>query len=233
MIILRNTNNNIFVSVSDVTDKHNIYLGLFTKLLFARLIAIYSSLTICSMFPSTYICKPWLLLCYVRVLFHQLASPPGFLVTHIPKGSLVYVYMLCFISLMMSSYLFEMIGSWPHVAMVVVLVCPHFPSLRYILCLSPSWCPHIPAFTTTSYIHYCCTDSCSVFFPVENGGSSWHFWEPAIGEKGQLEVKDEKENMPLVDRVKIVTEVYGAVCQLYSILWNTWQHKSSEVTKHI
>ena len=28
-------------SVSGVTDEHNIHLGLFTKLLFARLIAIY------------------------------------------------------------------------------------------------------------------------------------------------------------------------------------------------
>ena len=36
----------------------------------------------------------------------------------------------------------------------------------------------------------------------------------AIGERGQLEVKDEKENMPLVDMVAIVAEVYGAVCQL-------------------
>ena len=35
----------------------------------------------------------WLLpLFYRRVLFHQLASPPGFLVTHIPKGNLVYLY---------------------------------------------------------------------------------------------------------------------------------------------
>ena len=28
-------------------------------------------------------------------------------------------------------------------------------------------------------------------------------------------MKDEKENMSLVDRVAIVVEVYGAVCQLY------------------
>ena len=41
------------------------------------------------------------------------------------------------------------------------------------------------------------------------------FWELDIGERGQLEVKDEKENMPLVDVVAIVAEVYGAVCQLY------------------
>ena len=50
------------------------------------------------------------------------------------------------------------------------------------------------------------------FSQFQNGGSSWKFWELAIGEGGQLEVKDEKENMPLVDRVAIVVEVYGAVC---------------------
>ena len=36
--------------------------------------------------------------------------------------------------------------------------------------------------------------------------------------KGQLEVKDEKENMALVDRVAIVEEVYSAVCQLHKRL---------------
>ena len=48
-----------------------------------------------------------------------------------------------------------------------------------------------------------------MFFPV---GSSWIFRELAIGERGQHEVKDEKENMPLVDRVVIAVAVYGAVC---------------------
>ena len=33
-------------------------------------------------------------------------------------------------------------------------------------------------------------------------------------------MKDEKENMPLPDRVVIVAEVYGAVQQLYLRLWN-------------
>ena len=94
--------------------------------------------------------------------------------------------------LMMSSYPLEFVGSWHHVAMVVVLVCPHFPFLRNIRCSSTSWCPHIPVFTTTFYIYYCCTDSRSIFFPVENGGSTWNFWKLAIGERGQLEVKDEK-----------------------------------------
>ena len=33
----------------------------------------------------------------------------------------------------------------------------------------------------------------TIFFPVENGGSSWNPWELlAVGERGQLEVKDEK-----------------------------------------
>ena len=34
-------------------------------------------------------------------------------------------------------------------------------------------------------------------------------------------MKDEKENMPLVDRVTIVAEVHSAVCQLLLRLWNT------------
>ena len=58
------------------------------------------------------------------------------------------------------------------------------------------------------------------FFSFENGGSSWNFWELAIGERAKLEVKNEKENMPLIDTVAIVAEVYGAVCQLYLRLWN-------------
>ena len=60
-----------------------------------------------------------------------------------------------------------------------------------------------------------------IYFPVENGGSSWNLWELAIGEGVKLEEKDEKENTPLVDRVAIVAEVYIAVCQLYLRLWNT------------
>ena len=48
-----------------------------------------------------------------------------------------------------------------------------------------------------------------------NGVSGWNVWETAIGERGQLEVKDEKENMALVDKVATaVVQVYGAVCQL-------------------
>ena len=47
---------------------------------------------------SSNINKRWLLLlCYLCVLFHQLASPPGFLVTHIPKGNLVYIYIYIYI----------------------------------------------------------------------------------------------------------------------------------------
>ena len=61
------------------------------------------------------------------------------------------------------------------------------------------------AFKTTCCIFYC-TASRSTF---------------SIGERGQLEVKDEKENKPLVDRVTIVVEVYGVVCLLYWRLWNT------------
>ena len=42
-----------------------------------------------------------------------------------------------------------------------------------------------------------------MFFPVENGMPSWNFRELAV-ESGQLGVKDEKENMTVVDRVAIV-----------------------------
>ena len=56
-IFINNSLKRSSFSVSDVTDEHNIYLGLFTKLrlLFARLIAIYFSGKIYSMFPPTYI----------------------------------------------------------------------------------------------------------------------------------------------------------------------------------
>ena len=140
-------------------------------------------------------------------------------------------YILCLISLMMSSYPFEMIGSWSPVAMVVVLVCPQFPSLRYILHLSPLWCPHIPVFTICCiyHYHYCSTDSRSICFPVENGGSSWNFWELAVGERGQLEVEDEKENMPLVDTIAFVARFACCAWDFGTRL----RLKSSVVTKHI
>ena len=80
---------------------------------------------------------------------------------------------------------------------------------------------------------YCYTTL--LYFQVENDRSNWNFWELAIGERGQLEVKDEKESMPLVDMVAIVADVYGAVCQLYLRLRNTnlWRCKSSVVTNQV
>ena len=50
----------------------------------------HQKLLVCCLFDhvSSNINKLWLLLCYLRVPFHQLASPPGFHVTHIPKGNL-------------------------------------------------------------------------------------------------------------------------------------------------
>ena len=138
-------------------------------------------------------------------------------------------YILCGISLIMSSYPFEMIGSWPHVATVVVLV--YFISHLSDIC--SYYFPHnvlIFQFLRRRVVYCiydCCKDSRSIFFPVENGGSSWNFWELAIGERGQLELKDEKENMPLVGMVAIVTEVYGTVCQLYLI--NAFEHDSGDI----
>ena len=75
-----------------------------------------------------------------------------------------------------------------------------------------------PVITTTCCIFYCCKHSRSTFF--RNSGSSWNFWELAIGERRQLKVEDEKENLPFVDVVAIVAEAYGTVCQLYWRLWN-------------
>ena len=45
------------------------------------------------MYILVYYNKLLLLLCYLRVPF-QLASPPGFRVAHIPKGNLVYIYVI-------------------------------------------------------------------------------------------------------------------------------------------
>ena len=39
--------------------------------------------------------------------------------------------------------------------------------------------------------------------------------------KGSTRSEGRKENVPLVDRVAIVVEVYDAVCQLYLRVWNT------------
>ena len=47
---------------------------------------------------SSNIYKLRLLLCCLRVLFHQLASPPGFNVAHIPKGNLVHIYKCVFLA---------------------------------------------------------------------------------------------------------------------------------------
>ena len=75
-------------SVSDVTDEHNIHLGVFTKTI-VRALNRYLFLMKDIFHVSSNICKLCLLPCYLRVPFHQLASPPGFHVEHIPKGNLI------------------------------------------------------------------------------------------------------------------------------------------------
>ena len=65
-------------SVSDVTDEHNIYLGLSTKLLLARLSAIYSSYNIYSMFPRTYISRNYCCVTFFVSLFINLRHPRDF-----------------------------------------------------------------------------------------------------------------------------------------------------------
>ena len=54
---------------------------------------------------------------------------------------------------------------------------------------------------------------------VVSCGSSVNFWKLAIGQRGQLDVKGEKDNMPLVYRVEIVVEECAA-SQLYLRLAN-------------
>ena len=111
---------------------------------------------------------------------------------------------------------------------------PSFPvSPKYTLLYLPHDVLIFQFFTTTCYILLLYRFTPNIV-PVENGGSSWNFWELAIGERGQLKVKDEKESMPLVDRVAIVAEVHGAVCQLYSNFGTRlWRNENSVVTKHI
>ena len=141
---------------------------------------------------------------------------------HFP--SLWYIYILCLISLMTSSYPFEMLDSWPQVSMIVVLVYPHFRSLRNILWLSPSWCPHIAACTTTCCIYYRCTDSRSIVSQLKTVGPAETF-ESWPSEKGSTRSETRKRNMPLVDMVAIVAEVYGAVCQPFGT--RLWRRKGS------
>ena len=46
-------------------------------------------------------------------------------------------------------------------------------------------------------------------------------------------MKDEKENMSLVDRVAIVVEVYGAVCQLYLMEHEAWKLCGHCIFRHV
>ena len=69
----------------------------------------------------------------------------------------------------------EMIGSCPHIAVAVVLVCPHFPSLRYvyILCLI--------SLTMSSYVSFR-----NDRFMTSYGGSSWNFLRAGHRRKGSI-----------------------------------------------
>ena len=59
---------------------HQIIVGAFNRYLFLMKDVFH---------VSSNICKLWLLLWYLRVPLHQLASPPGFHVAHIPKENFV------------------------------------------------------------------------------------------------------------------------------------------------
>ena len=103
MIILRyiiiNSSLRGLRSVSDATDEHNIYLGLFTKLLFARLIAIYSSLKIHYMLPPTYtISCNYCSVTFVP-LFINLRHPRDFTSHTSRRGTLYYYVYMCFLVL--------------------------------------------------------------------------------------------------------------------------------------
>ena len=96
VIILRNTiiNNSLkrsSLSVSDVTDEHKMYLGVVHQTI-VRAFNRYLFLMKGIFHASSNIYKLWLLPCYPRVPFHQLASPPGFHFSHISKGNLANIY---------------------------------------------------------------------------------------------------------------------------------------------
>ena len=95
-MILRNTIviNSSF-SASDVTDEHNIYLGLFTKLLFSRLIAIYSSWKVYSMFPLTYISCDYCCVSFVSQFINLRHSRD--ITSHTSRMGTLYIRMTCIV----------------------------------------------------------------------------------------------------------------------------------------
>ena len=106
MFTLRSTTiNNISsssFSVSDVTDEHNTCPGLFTKLLFARLIAIYSSWKIYSMFPPIYTSISCNYCCVASVSPSSTCVTPGISRHKHPEGApclYIYDYVLLLLSM--------------------------------------------------------------------------------------------------------------------------------------
>ena len=68
-----------------------------TNMIYIYMFKVNNSKSCCFLdHVSANINKLWLVLCYLRVSFHQLASPPGFNVSHNLKGNLVYIYMNVF-----------------------------------------------------------------------------------------------------------------------------------------
>ena len=72
----------------------NIYLGLFTRLLFTRLIAIYSPWKIYSMFPPTYISCDYC--CVAFVSFFINLRHPRDLTSHTSRRGTLYIYINVF-----------------------------------------------------------------------------------------------------------------------------------------
>ena len=101
-----------------------------------------------------------------------------------------------------------MIGSWPHVALVVVLVCPHFPSLRYIICLSPSSCPHIPVLRQ----RVVCTavQSRAQFsqFKTVDRAETFESWPPEKGVNSKWKTKKKTCPWLIIYIVAIVAELW-------------------------
>ena len=77
-------------SVSDIADEHNSYLRLFTKIIFVRSIAIYSSWEIYSMFPPTYISCDYCCVTFVS-LFISLRHSRDF-TSHKSRRGTLYIY---------------------------------------------------------------------------------------------------------------------------------------------
>ena len=82
---------------------------------------------------------------------------------------------------------FKVVGSCPHVAVVVVLVCPPFPSLRYIyiLCLfSLMMSSYSSFYTDTCCVYYCLYRFTLKILPSSKRWAELKIWRAGHRRKG-------------------------------------------------